>query len=137
MHIMKLNERPFEKLKQGIKTLEVRLYDEKRREIKLGDIIEFQKLPDLTETVRVQVTGLLVYPKFENLIDDTPTEWMGYEESQRDYLRTSMYEIYTKEDEEKFGVLGIRMEAISAQHDQDLCRTSRQSGSTPQTLKPS
>ena len=44
---MKLNESPFEKIKNGIKTVEFRLYDKKRQQIKIGDQIEFFKLPDL------------------------------------------------------------------------------------------
>ena len=35
VHNMKLNESPFEKIKAGTKTIELRLYDEKRRKIQL------------------------------------------------------------------------------------------------------
>ena len=44
-HTMKLKEDPFERMKNGTKTIEFRLYDEKRRKIKVGDEIEFFKLP--------------------------------------------------------------------------------------------
>ena len=47
LHKMKLNESPFERMKNGTKTIEFRLYDEKRKQIKVGDQIEFSKLPDL------------------------------------------------------------------------------------------
>lgn len=40
-HTMKLKEDPFERMKNGTKTIEFRLYDEKRRKIKVGDEIEF------------------------------------------------------------------------------------------------
>lgn len=46
---MKLQKSPFEKIKNGTKTVEFRLYDEKRRKINIGDQIEFSKLPDLQE----------------------------------------------------------------------------------------
>lgn len=46
-HTMKLKEDPFERMKNGTKTIEFRLYDEKRRKIKVGDEIEFFKLPKL------------------------------------------------------------------------------------------
>ena len=39
LHKMKLNETPFEKMKSGTKTIEFRLYDEKRQKIKVGDQI--------------------------------------------------------------------------------------------------
>ena len=38
---MKLNESPFERIKNGTKTVEFRLYDKKRQQIKIGDKIEF------------------------------------------------------------------------------------------------
>ena len=44
VHQIKLNESLFERIKNGTKTIEFRLYDEKRRKIKLGDKIEFSKL---------------------------------------------------------------------------------------------
>ena len=34
IHEMKLNESPFERIKNGTKTIEFRLYDEKRRKVK-------------------------------------------------------------------------------------------------------
>ena len=49
IHKMKLNKNPFERIKNGTKTVEFRLYDEKRQQIKIGDKIEFSKLPDLQE----------------------------------------------------------------------------------------
>lgn len=40
-HEMRLNTQPFKKIKEGEKTIELRLYDEKRRGISAGDIIVF------------------------------------------------------------------------------------------------
>ena len=39
IHKMKLNENPFERIKNGTKTVEFRLYDEKRQQVKIGDKI--------------------------------------------------------------------------------------------------
>lgn len=39
IHKMKLNESPFDKIKNGTKTVEFRLYDDKRKQIKVGDNI--------------------------------------------------------------------------------------------------
>ena len=39
LHKMKLNESPFERIKNGTKTIEFRLYDEKRQQVKVGDKI--------------------------------------------------------------------------------------------------
>ena len=64
---MKLQESPFERIKSGTKTVEFRLYDEKRRKIKIGDQIEFSKSPDLQETILEDVLDLYREDTFENL----------------------------------------------------------------------
>lgn len=38
---MNLHNEPFNLIKQGTKTIELRLYDEKRQQIKVGDTIVF------------------------------------------------------------------------------------------------
>ena len=45
LYKMKLNESPFERIKNGTKTIEFRLYDEKRQQVKVGDQIEFSTCP--------------------------------------------------------------------------------------------
>ena len=66
IHKMKLQESPFERIKNGTKTVEFRLYDEKRSKIKIGDQIEFSKLPDLQETILVDVLDLYREDTFES-----------------------------------------------------------------------
>lgn len=112
LHQMRLQRVPFERIKSGEKTLELRLFDEKRQQLGLGDEIEFARTDALEEKVRVVVTGLLRYKNFANLIQDLPAAYMGYKESEKDYLKGSMYEVYKKEDEEKYGVLGIRIRLV-------------------------
>lgn len=58
LHKMKLQEDPFERIKNGTKTVEFRLYDEKRQTIQIGDEIEFSKLPELQEKLLVKVIDL-------------------------------------------------------------------------------
>lgn len=41
-HKMKLE--PFDKIKNGMKTIELRLYDEKRQQVKVGNLVEFSIL---------------------------------------------------------------------------------------------
>ena len=60
LHKMKLQEDPFERIKNGTKTVEFRLYDEKRQTIQIGDEIEFSKLPELQEKLLVKVIHKLV-----------------------------------------------------------------------------
>lgn len=111
-HDMKLLEQPFERISKGVKTLEMRLYDKKREALKLGDTIRFSKLPDINKTVTVQITGLFIYKTFAELIQDLPLSYLGYQESERNVIKNNIYNIYTKEEEKKYGVLGIRIRLL-------------------------
>lgn len=44
LHHMKLKRSPFEKIKNGSKSIELRLNDEKRQKVQIGDFIEFSCL---------------------------------------------------------------------------------------------
>lgn len=107
LHIMKLQPFPFDKIKEGKKIIEVRLYDEKRRDIKIGDVIEFKKEPEQTEVIKAEVVSLLNYKTFNNLVNDFPASYFGH--SDKEDLLKSIYTFYTKEQEKKYGVLGIKV----------------------------
>lgn len=67
LHKMKLQEDPFKRIKNGTKTVEFRLYDEKRQSIQIGDEIEFSRLPELQEKLLVKVIDLYREDSFEKL----------------------------------------------------------------------
>ena len=104
IHKMKLNESPFERIKDGTKTIEFRLYDEKRQTVKIGDKIEFSKLPNLQEKLLVDVIDLYREDTFENLFRKLYSD-------EEEILRKakSMYDIYLPEKERQYGVLGIKI----------------------------
>lgn len=109
MHQMKLKESPFERIKNGTKTVEFRLYDEKRQKIKVGDKIEFLKLPELQEKIVVEVLELYREKTFEELFRRLYT---NKEEIQR--KTNSMYNYYSPEQEKEYGVVGIKIALISS-----------------------
>lgn len=109
IHIMKLQESPFERIKNGTKIIEFRLYDEKRRKIKIGDKIEFSKLPELKEKIVVEVLDLYKDVSFEELFKKVLDE--DSEEIKRKV--NSMLQYYTHEQEKEYGVLGIKIKLIN------------------------
>jgi len=110
---MKLLEEPYTRILSGKKTIEIRLYDEKRSKINIGDTIEFSKLPDLQEKVKVEVVALLRYKTFKGLVNDFGMEFYGYPKDYPiDEFVNSIYEIYSKEQERKYGVLGIKIRVL-------------------------
>ena len=109
-HILKLQPKFFDYINNGTKRIELRLYDEKRQKINIGDTIVFKKEPELEVTMRVKVIGLLRYSSFEELIEDFDIEMLADRSMTKHELLNVLEEFYTKEEQEKYGVLGIRIE---------------------------
>ncbi len=106
---MKLQPSPFEKIKNGSKTLELRLNDEKRQLIKIGDTIEFSLATVPSQKILATVEALYHFPTFKELCYSfDPVEYGSADKE--DYV--GMYKYYSKEDEAKYGVLGIRIGTI-------------------------
>ena len=113
IHQMKLQKDFFEKIESGEQTIEIRLLDEKRKVLRVKDIIEFSKLPSLHKKIQVKVLELLYYESFENLIKDFGIKSFGYNKDfPIDSFLENLYNIYTKDDEKRFGVLGIKLEVL-------------------------
>lgn len=107
-HSMKVQPRYYEAIKDGIKQIELRLYDEKRKEIRLGDTIEILKEPDLKERILVKVIGLLHYESFPMLLRDFDSSIVAGPTVSKEELLRDLEVYYSKEKQAKFGVLGIR-----------------------------
>lgn len=111
-HEMKLQPEYFNFILNGTKRIEIRLNDEKRQNIKLGDKIKFLKEPDLTETFEAKVVGLLRYNSFEEMFKDYDISILSDKSMTKEELISVLEQFYTKEKQEKYGVLGIRIELV-------------------------
>lgn len=93
--------------------MEMRLFDEKRAKIQIGDEIEFGVSgEDDSEVIRTRVIGLLRYRSFEDLVGDFPIEMLADTEMTKAELIEDLNKFYSKEMQEKYGVVGIRFELI-------------------------
>lgn len=111
-HEMKLQPEYYNFILNGTKRIEIRLYDEKRQQIKIGDIIKFLKEPELNESFNAKVIGLLRYNSFEEMFKDFDISILSDESMTKDELISVLEQFYTKKKQEKYGVLGIRIELI-------------------------
>jgi ASC-1-like (ASCH) protein len=110
LYEMKLQPQPFVAVKNGSKIIESRLFDEKRQLINLGDQILFKNIDNLDDTVLTKVNGLLRYETFSAMFNDFPALVFGGES--KSMLEKQIYSFYSKDDERKYGVLGIRITKI-------------------------
>ena len=64
---MNLQDDPFNSIACGQKSVELRLYDDKRKKILVGDNIEFTKASDDTQKILCKVVDLKVFQNFQQL----------------------------------------------------------------------
>lgn len=109
-HEMKLNNGPYVNIKNGTKTIELRLNDDKRQLLKIKDLIEFTNKETL-EQMLVEIQNLYHYPSFDELYKHFDKVSMGYKENDVADSK-DMEKYYSKEEQEKYGVLGIEIKKI-------------------------
>lgn len=109
-HQMNLQSKYFDFIKNGTKRIELRLYDEKRQQIKLGDSIEFLKSEN--EKFKAKVIGLLRYETFSDLFNDFDISVLADQSMTKQELLNVLQEFYTPEKQAQYGVLGIRLELL-------------------------
>ena len=112
IHEMKLQPEYYNFILNGTKRIEIRLFDEKRQKIKIGDTIKFLKEPELTESFNAKVVDLLRYNSFEDMFKDYDISVLADESMTKEELIGVLEQFYTKEKQEMYGVLGIKIELI-------------------------
>ncbi|KAB8135753.1 ASCH domain-containing protein [Gracilibacillus oryzae] len=116
-HNMGLYETPFNSIKTGKKIVEVRLNDEIRRKVRIGDNITFTKLSGSKETLTVEVTELREFPTFREMYKSIPAKDFDAVGGSIDEMVQQTYQIYSPEQEKEWGTLAINIRVISlSQH---------------------
>ena len=110
VHHLSLCHSPFLSIKENRKSIEMRLYDEKRQNIKIGDILEFIDL-DTKEIINVEVIDIKLYPSFKELYLDNDKISLGYSnDEEANYLDMLTY--YPKERQEKYQAMAIHIKKL-------------------------
>ena len=113
IHYMKLNDKPFNLIKRRFKTYELRLFDEKRSKIEVGDYIEFTNRTDNNKQLLVEVVGIHRFKTFKDLYKDIPLERSGYLSTELDGAsHLDMLEFYDEEKQSFYGVVAIEIKLI-------------------------
>ncbi len=105
IHNMRLVDFAFKAIKNGEKDIEVRLNDEKRRLINIGDTIIFTNI-DTGEIIKVEVMNLYKFNTFKELFDYFDHKRLGLSDSDTYDI---MNDFYTEEEQKRYGALGIEV----------------------------
>lgn len=106
-HNMRLKEKYFNLIKEGKKTIELRLYDDKRQKIQLGDEIVFTNGDN---HVRTLVLGLFISKSFDQLFKKVNPAFCGF--STKEEAIEIMEQFYPATMQEETGVVGICIQVI-------------------------
>ena len=111
-HVMSLRPGPFAKIADGTKRYELRLHDEKRRLIAVGDTITFTCTAD-ERNVHTRVTSLHPFDSFAELYAALPLTECGYTaENAASADPRDMEKYYPPEKQAQYGVLAIGVERL-------------------------
>lgn len=108
-----LHEDVFEIVKNGTKDIEVRINDEKRRKLKIGDTLIFLKRPLENEQIKATVTNLEYYANFEELINHCEMKRIYLEGYTREMYLKEMARFYTEEEQKENGVVAIYFKKVN------------------------
>ena len=107
-----LDEDLFEVVQNGTKNVEVRVNDEKRRRLKIGDKITFLRRPLEDKSMEAVVEDLVYYDNFEELVKDYTMEEIYLSGYTKEYFLNLLKRFYSDEEIKEYGVVAIRFKKI-------------------------
>ena len=113
LHNMNLCNEPFQQIVAGTKTVEMRLDDERRKNIKIGDYIAFTNNEN-GQIMVARVVSLSRFKSFAELYAAMDLTKCGYSAEQLASAHPNdMLQYYTAEQQRQYGALGIEVEYLA------------------------
>lgn len=109
---MFLDDIPFNQILNGEKSIELRLYDEKRKTIQCGDTIQFFRKNHEEDHFCARVTNVHRFNSFLDLFKTNLFSECGFYNMSENEALAKMRKYYTIEQEEKFGVVGLELKIV-------------------------
>lgn len=102
---MTLYDEPFKAMQEGYKDIEMRLYDDKRKNLRVGDTIVFTNV-ETKETLTKTIIALAPFDSFKTIYESFPKARLGYKKNE-DADPADMERYYTKESILRYGAFAI------------------------------
>ena len=107
-HCSGLKQLYFDMVKSGEKIYELRVNDEKRQNINVGEDYVFGLEPERNQMIRKTIKNKLIFKSFAEAADKLDPKKVGF--STRDEMKIVYNTIYSKEEQEKYGVVAFELE---------------------------
>lgn len=109
---MGLQNKYYKLVDQGNKIVELRLYDQKRKKLKVGNLIRFYEEPERINYIDTIITKLNKYNSFSEALENINMNLLT-NESEEKYL-DDLENYYKKEEQAKYGVIAITISKVLA-----------------------
>lgn len=120
---MKLNPVPFSLISNETKTIELRLWDEKRKQVSVGDTLIFSSTADSKAQLICTVVKLHIFPNFAELYAALPLDRCGYLPQELSTANAQdMNQYYSIEEQRKYGVVGIEIKLTHRNDEPTECQ---------------
>ena len=110
IHHMSLQNQYFCLIKQGKKSIELRLWDDKRKKIKVGDIIVFHNVDSAETILETKVVQLYFAADFQELSKITNIKQTGFNDTAT--MLQTLEKIYPLSQQKKYQVVGIEIQLM-------------------------
>ena len=114
IHKMDVIPSAYEMMRSGRKNYDLRLFDEERSKLQVGDTICFSNSENPEENLSARVQQLLISKNFKELYKKLPLLSCGYTEDNVAQAKPEDMEKFYSSDEQKYwGVVAIRYELLN------------------------
>ncbi len=110
IHEMKLRDKPYDAIRGGKKTVEIRLFDEKRKSLKEGELILFKKLPYLHGMLYRKICAIKRFADVKDIYAEYGAEAVGCKlEDSADVFANAMSKYYGEDEITRYGWCAIEL----------------------------
>lgn len=106
---MKLHDTYFNHVLEGSKDIEIRLLDEKRSKLSIGDTIIFSNNDNY---VKVKVVNINIFNSFSELLSQIDHTRLGFQNSSTSAILNELFSIYPESKLHKYKIVSIEFEKI-------------------------
>ncbi|MBS7386280.1 MAG: NUDIX domain-containing protein [Alphaproteobacteria bacterium] len=107
---MSLQPEYYEMVRSGEKDIELRLYDEKRRRMRNGDMLLIYNAQNRNDYIRAKIVRLHIAKSFVDLATKISMPRTGF--ASLNALMSAIEKFYDTEMESKYGIVGIELEVL-------------------------
>lgn len=112
-HFFTLDKLYFNFIKYGTKCMELRLNDEKRQKLQVGDIIIFSEKQNNENKIITRIINLFKYESFQDVLNNFEMKFLADKSISKEKLLSDLDKFYSEEAQKNYGVLAIEIKLLN------------------------